>query len=113
MTEKKPKILQMDENGKMVELAWDSIPDPVNEAYDLKHHFLPVKISPKAIDMASKIVPEVYITKHGGVHSFLTKRANEVFQTLSASQRSGTKGQLKYIFDFDKDGPVLKMVARI
>lgn len=110
--EKKPRIRILGEHG-MEEVDYDSIPEPSPVAYDPLHYFAQVKISPRAINMASKIIPQSYATKHGGLHSLLTKRANEIFQKMSASDRSGVYGKMKYIFDFDKDGPVLKTVGLI
>lgn len=109
---KKPRIRILGDHG-MEDVDYDSIPDPAPVAYELAHYFKPVKISPHAIDMASKIIPQSYATQHDGLHSLLSKRANEIFQKMAASDRSGVYGKMKYVFDFDKDGPVLKTVGLI
>ncbi len=107
---KKPTIRILGEHG-MEEIDYDSIPEPVPVAYHLADYFKTVKISPKAIDMASRIIPDKYIKEHGGVHSYLSKFANQVFEKMPASARSASCGSLKFIYDFDKDGPVLKDVG--
>lgn len=110
--EKKPRIRILGDNG-MEDVDYDSIPEPIPIAYELAHYFSTVKISPKAIDLASKIIPSWYVLQHGGIHSILSKEANAMFEKMSASQRSGIWGKMKFIFDFDKDGPVLKTVGLI
>ncbi len=102
----------MGENG-MEEVDFDSLPEPHPIAYNLTHYFKPVKILPRAIDLASKIIPSWYVVEHGGVHTILSKQANAMFEKMSAGQRSGTWGKMKFIFDFDKDGPVLKTVGLV
>lgn len=101
---KKPRIRVMGENG-MEEVDYDSIPDPDPVAFQMMHYFAPVKVSARAINMASKIIPNHYAAEHGGLHALLQKRA--------ASDRSGVFGKIKYIFDFDKDGPVLVTIGLI
>lgn len=109
---KKPRIRILGDHG-MEDVDYDSIPDPVPVAYHLTHYFKSVRISPRAIDLASKIIPGWYVLQHGGIHSILTKEANAMFEKMSGGQRSGTWGKMKFIFDFDKDGPVLKTVGLI
>jgi hypothetical protein len=102
MTATKPKITLMGE-----EIDYDSLPEP--DAVDLADHFKPVKLSPRAIDEASKIVPsEVGLRT---ACTWLSKAANFVFSKLSASQRWGRMGKMKYEFGFDADGPVLLKVS--
>lgn len=109
-TAKKPRITVVGEHG-VEEVDFDKLPDPDPQAYDLSHYFDPPRISERAIDLASKIIPQEYAIKHGGLHKLLQKRAAEVFSKLPASVTRGTYGKLTYIFDFDKDGPVLKSVS--
>ncbi len=42
--EKKPRIRVLGEHG-MEDIDYDSLPDAPHVAYNLAHHFLPVKIS--------------------------------------------------------------------
>lgn len=106
--EKKPRIMILGENG-MEEIDYDELPDA--DAAELMDYFKPVRISPRALDQASKIIPPEYFLKHGGLHKLLQMRADSVFSKLSCSQREGFYGKLKYIFEFDADGPVLKTVS--
>lgn len=74
MTATKPKITLMGE-----EIDYDSLPEP--DAVDLADHFKPVKLSPRAIDEASKIVPsEVWIKD--GLHLALESCELRVQQTI-------------------------------
>lgn len=104
--ERKPRITFMGE-----EVPWESLPEPEPVAYHLSHYFAEVKISPRALNQASKIIEPQWYIKHGGLHALLQKRANEVFSKLPASKTVAQYKNLKYIFDFDKDGPVLKSVS--
>jgi hypothetical protein len=103
---KKPKITVM---GEAVD--YDSLPEPsvTPEFADL---FKPVRISPPALDIASKIIPSQYWMKDG-LHAFLQGRADKVFQGLSYSLTKGQYGKVKYIFEYDADGPVLKTVSLV
>lgn len=101
--ESRPKITLMGE-----EVDWDSLEDPA--AVDITDYFKPVRLSAKAIDQASRVVPiENWIS--AGLHTWLQGRANHVFSKLpSINQREGRLGKLKYVFEFDASGPVLKTV---
>lgn len=61
-----------------------------------------------------QIIPRQYYEPAGGLHSFLQMRADEVFLSLkSAHDREGRKGKLRYIFEFEVEGPVLKTVSLV
>ena len=79
-------------------------------AVDLADHFKPVKLSPKAIDQASKIVPPKYWIEKG-LHSWLKDRAERVFKQLSGDQTRGKFGTVTYRFGFDTEGPVLESIS--
>lgn len=104
-----PKIWIMGEEG-MEEVPHDELPS--HDAIELQDHFKRVKLSPRAIDMASKMIPLEFYFKEG-LHTFLRGRAELVFSKLSASQTEGVYGKLKYVFEFDADGPVLKTVSLV
>jgi hypothetical protein len=105
--EKRPRIMMMGEHG-MEEVPYDSIPEP--SAAQLEDYFKPVRISPRAMDIASKIIPKEHWEKKG-LHAFLQDRADEVFQKLSSSETEARRGKLRYFFEYDADGPVLKTVS--
>lgn len=92
------------------EIPWDDLPNPTT-AVELIDYFKPVKLSPRAIDNASKIVPpEHWISK--GIYTWLQSRANYVFKKLeSLDVVEGRCGRMRYIYEFDADGPVLKTVS--
>jgi hypothetical protein len=102
----KPRITYIGENG-MEELDWDEV--PAADAVELADHFKPVKLSPRAINLASQIVPSEHWVKEG-LYTWLSKRADYVFGKLSSSERSGRLRNLKYEFGFDAEGPVLEKV---
>lgn len=91
------------------EIPWDEVSEA--RATELEDHFKPVRISPVAINEASKIVPsEFWINE--GLHRWLSKRADYAFSKLPNSDaREVSWKQLKYIFEFDVEGPVLKTVV--
>lgn len=90
------------------EVSWDDIPEP--RAAELGDYFKPVRLSPRAIDQASRIVPpEHWIGQ--GLHTWLSMRANHVFKSLPSDRTEAQFGKLKYIFEFDAQGPVLKTVG--
>jgi hypothetical protein len=72
--------------------------------------FKPVRLSPKAIDQASKLVPQKYWIE-SGLHTWLKGRAERVFAKLSGEQTRGKFGTVTYVFEFDVDGPVLKSIS--
>lgn len=102
-TEKRPRITMMGE-----EIPWESLPDA--RAINFDDYFKPVKLSPRAIDSCSKIVPSEY-WKLYGLHTWLSKRANHVFSKLSGGKNEAYLGTMKYFFEYDADGPVLKNVS--
>lgn len=101
----KTKVFLMGEEISMEEL-------PASPALALEDHFAPVTISPKALDRASQIVPEEY-WQTTGIHTWLSGRANAVFQKMSVGQTEGELGKLKYFYEFDATGPILKAIALI
>lgn len=106
-----PRITVLGDHG-MEPVISDSVPDP--SPHDLEDYFKPVRISPRAIDLASKIIPDEHrhiVREMGGMHSFLSDRAERVFKKISAGQREGRYGKLIYKFEFDAEGPVLKSVS--
>lgn len=78
-------------------------------ATELEDHFAPVTLSPAAIDRASQVVPEEY-WKPVGLHTWLSGRANQAFRKLGVREREVALGRLKYAFEFDAHGPVLRTV---
>jgi len=102
MSQTKPRIVVMGE-----EVPYDEFPG--NGATELADHFRPVKLSPLAIDQASKLVPpEAY--KPIGLYTWLSKRADHVWKQLSTDQMEGKLGIMRYVYEFDGEGPVLKTV---
>lgn len=98
----RPRITVMGE-----EVSWDEVPPA--QATELVDHFRPVKLSPQAIDQASKLVPaETY--KDVGLYTWLSKRADHVFKHLPTDQLVGQLGIMRFVFEFDAFGPVLKKV---
>lgn len=68
-----------------------------------------MKLSPLAINQASKFVPaESY--KPIGLYTWLSKRADHVFKQLTTDQMEGQLGIMRFVYEFDADGPVLKTV---
>jgi hypothetical protein len=98
-----PKISMMGE-----EVSYDDLPG--TGAISLDDHFKPVKLSPKAIDEASKIVPSEHWVKYG-LYTWLRSRAEHVFKHMPASKTEGKLGIMKYFFEYGADGPVLKSVS--
>lgn len=80
---------------------------PAARATSMDDYFAPVTLSPLAIDMASKVVPDHY-WKPVGLHTWLSKRANEAFKRMPASHTEIKGGQVKYVFEYGAHGPVLK-----
>lgn len=99
----------MDEDGKMQEIHYDDVPEATS-AVEIADHFKPVKISPRAIDEASKLIPQKFFEQEG-LHAYLQKRANWLFSQIGAAHTEGYVRSLKYYFIFDSDGPVLKTVT--
>jgi hypothetical protein len=63
-----------------------------------------VRISARAVDIASKITPQQFWHQKG-LHAFLQERADLVFQKLWVSMTEGHKGKLRYIFGTTARGP--------
>lgn len=101
--EKQPRVTYMGE-----EIAYDDVPAP--EAVEVEDYFKPVKLSPRSIDEASRAVP-ASVWELTGLYTWLQSRADHVFSKLPISKTEGHFGRLKYVFEFDADGPVLKTVA--
>lgn len=101
--EKKPRITYMGE-----EIAYDDVPEP--QAIEMLDYFKPVKLSPRSIDEASRAVP-LRAYEQSGLYTWLQQRADFVFSKLPVSQTEGRFGRLRYSFEFDADGPVLKTVT--
>lgn len=99
MSTAQPRITIMGE-----EVPWDSLPEA--GATELADYFKPVKLSARAINNASKIVPSEHWIKFG-LHTWLSARADRVFSKLTSDQTKGRMGLMNYIFGFDADGPVL------
>lgn len=99
----RPKILIMGE-----EVPYDAIPEA--KETDIRQHFKPVKLSPKAIDQASKIVP-FDAWKNVGIHTWLSRAADHVFSKLTSDQTEARFGVMKYKFEFAADGPLLVTVT--
>ena len=98
-----PKISLMGE-----ELSYDTVAG--TGAVELADHFKPVKLSPQAIDQASKIVPSEHWIKQG-IYTWLRARAELVFKDLPASKLEGRYKILNYRFEYGGDGPVLRSVS--
>lgn len=103
---KTPIIRVMGEHG-MEEIPYHEVPE--SRALGLDDYFKPVKISPLAIDQASKFVP-IDLWKKYGLYTWLSGSANHVFRGLTTEQYKGKLGLLNYVFEYDSDGPVLKTV---
>lgn len=71
--------------------------------------FKPVRLTPLAIDMASKVVPEQY-WKPYGLYSWLERKADAAFKQLPSDKYKIKMGKLNYIFEYADDGPILKKV---
>jgi hypothetical protein len=103
-TEKTPRVLYLGE-----EISWD---DPrlgdANTPVELAHYFAPVTISPKAIDDCSRLVPKQHWEKDGGIHAFLQKRADFIFQKMPCVMTEARFRSLIYMFEYTHEGPVLK-----
>lgn len=90
------------------EIPWDEVPAP--RAVEFGDYFRHVRLSPRAIDQASRIVPVECWHKHG-IYTWLSQRANYVFSKLTTEQTRGIFGVMKYNFEYDSDGPVLSSVS--
>jgi len=100
----KVKIRVMGEEISHKDLEHDEPP--------LEDYFVPVVLSALAIDKASQIVPENYWKPHG-LHTWLSGRANEAFKRMTTSQTEIVGGKLKYTFEMNPGGPVLKNLTLV
>jgi len=98
-----PKLFVMGE-----EQPFEDLPEP--DAATMEHYFVPVKLSPAAIDRASQVVPEQYWLPVG-LYSWLERRANEAFKKMPTSAKEFELGKLKYLFEYTDQGPQLRMVV--
>lgn len=78
----------------------------------LEFHFADVTVTQAAVDRASQVVPEE-VWKPLGLHTWLTRRANEAFKKCTVSERKVDMGRLRYVFGAEKDKPVLETVILI
>src|SRR4051794_10543079 len=76
-------------------------------AVELKDHFKPVRLSIPAINQASKLIPHENWAKHG-ICNYLQATADYMFLKLPSGKMEIRGKVLKYVFEFDHDGPVLK-----
>lgn len=79
-------------------------------AISLDHHFKKPRLSPRAVDQASKLVP-VETWRQFGVYSWLLGAAAHAFDKLPADKTDIRIGAYKLVFDFDQDGPFLKSIS--
>ncbi len=100
---KTPRITIMGE-----EVPWDEAPG--NGVLELDHYFTPVRLTQHAINEASKIVP-VDTWKKRGLCTWLQAAADHVFKKRPEGKMEARHGVMKYVFEFDYDGPVLKTVS--
>jgi hypothetical protein len=98
----------MNEDGIMEEVPYDETPG--TGAAELADHFIPLRVSPAALDQVSKIVP-VEKWRKVGIYTWTKGAAQHVFDRLTSDQLEGKLGILKMKFEFDKDGPLLKSVS--
>lgn len=85
------------------------IEEPVPDA---AAYFSEPTVSAQALDAASRVVPEE-VWKPLGLHTWLQRRACEVFKKMPVRERSAELGRLRYIFEYANDTPVLKTVVLI
>ena len=100
-----PKITYMGEEIKAEDL-------PAAPPVELNDYFAPVTLSGKAIDRASQLVPEEH-WKALGIHTWLSRRANEAFKRMPVTEKKIKLNKLEYHFEYDAMGPVLKMVMLV
>ena len=78
----------------------------------MEDYFAPVKLTPRAIDQASEIVPPEHWVPVG-IYSWLDGRANYAFKHLPISAKEITVGKMRYTFEYTAEGPQLKMVTLV
>lgn len=80
-------------------------------AIDMEHTMAPLRLSLRAINEASKIISPETWKKHGIV-KWLQAAAEHYFARLPSNELEIIllPSPVRYIFEFDADGPVLKSV---
>lgn len=96
------KVVVMGQELSAEEVAAIPEPEPELEAY-----FLEPTISAKALDVASRVVPEQY-WKAVGLHAWLAGRALDAFSKLPVGERVIALKRLRYEFEYVNNAPVLK-----
>ena len=101
---------------KISVMGRDLTPEEIAEieepAPDVNAYFAEPTVSAQALDAASRVVPEE-VWKPLGLHTWLQRRASEVFKKMPVRERSAELGRLRYIFEYVNDMPVLKTVILI
>lgn len=95
-----------------VELSPEEIAEIEEPMPEVIAYFAEPTVSAQALDAASRVVPEE-VWKPLGLHTWLQRRANEVFKKMPVRERSAELGRLRYIFEYANDKPVLKTVILI
>jgi len=88
------------------EVDASTLPEPEPE---LSYYFAQVTVTQPALDRASQVVPHE-VWKEPGLHSWLTRRANEAFRKCKVDQREIEMGRLRYVFGEKNDQPILTNV---
>jgi hypothetical protein len=99
---KTPRITIMGE-----EVPYEEVPGSGEVTW--ADRFNAVRLTPRAINEASKIVP-IELWHKFGIYRWLQGRANHVAKNMGIGETSGRLGLMKYVFEFDGDTPVLKDV---
>ncbi|WP_035648719.1 hypothetical protein [Bradyrhizobium sp. ORS 285] len=109
MTDRKPRIRMMNEDGVMEEIAYDEMPG--TGAIDLNHQMAKLRLSVTAINQASKIIP-IEVWKQRGLCTWLQAAAEHFFALVPADKSDylHIKSGVRYMYEFDQNGPVLKGV---
>jgi hypothetical protein len=81
-----------------------------NSAVDLKDYFKPVRLPLEVINQASKLIPHENWIKYG-ICKYLQHTADHMFLKLPSGKMEIRGKVLKYVFEFDHDGPVLKSIS--
>src|SRR5437868_11284 len=99
---KTPRITMMGE-----EIPYEEMPG--NGALNWDARFAPVRLTPRSINTASTVVP-LDVWHKVGIVRWLQSTANEAARNMAIDDTSGMVGKLRYIFEFDHNGPILKDV---
>ena len=78
-------------------------------AIDLNHHMEPLRLSIEAINQASRIIPSD-VWKSRGICTWLLAAAEHAFSHTPSGKLDHLIGPVRYTFEFDASGPVLKAV---